>query len=453
MHTHRAQQETTTPDEGKENQNLLPAVSFSCDLTLQGFGSGEDSNPNVTGMSDWRKAIKTPISYAVTNEVVRIQTTFVTVIALCGTVVLFILYLMLPHSRTAYRLPHDHEEHFHHLSQSSSDLNSQLPIKCRKGIPYNATYPISKPEALGGEKIRFRVALISDLDTSSKSASENTWLSYLLKGHLTFFPEEDHVEIKWDRKKSVLRSSLAEGGRAMELSELIVFNGKLYSCDDRTGIIYEIRDDKAVPWVILTDGDGTSSKAFKCEWFAVKDEMLYIGGLGKEWTSSAGELLNYNPQWVKAVAADGAVAHVNWRENYLALRSAAGIQYPGYLIHESSAWSTHHGKWYFLPRRASSTAYNDVEDEHRGTNLLITANEQFTDVAVKTVGPVIPSHGFSSFKFMPGTQDRVVVALKSEEDGKNIATYITVFTVDGKILLPEQRIGDTSVKYEGFEFI
>lgn len=63
---------------------------------------------------------------------------------------------------------------------------------------------------------------------------------------------------------------------------------------------------------------------------------------------------------------------------------------PGYLIHESCVWSSLKNNWYFLPRRASSTAYNEVEDEHKGTNLLITANEQFTNTHVKTVGPVIP---------------------------------------------------------------
>lgn len=70
----------------------------------------------------------------------------------------------------------------------------------------------------------------------------------------------------------------------MELSELVVFNGHLYSCDDRTGIIYEILIEKklAIPWVILSDGNGkVSGKGFKCEWMTVKDKKLYVGGLGE----------------------------------------------------------------------------------------------------------------------------------------------------------------------------
>ncbi len=46
----------------------------------------------------------------------------------------------------------------------------------------------------------------------------------------------------------------------MELSELVVFNGHLYSVDDRTGVVYRIEGNQAVPWVILPDGDGSVSK-------------------------------------------------------------------------------------------------------------------------------------------------------------------------------------------------
>lgn len=46
----------------------------------------------------------------------------------------------------------------------------------------------------------------------------------------------------------------------MELSELVVFNGHLYTVDDHTGVVYRILDNQAVPWVILPDGDGTVSK-------------------------------------------------------------------------------------------------------------------------------------------------------------------------------------------------
>lgn len=58
----------------------------------------------------------------------------------------------------------------------------------------------------------------------------------------------------------MLKTSLAQGGRAMELSELVVFNGNLLTFDDRTGTIYHIDNKYSYPWVLLTDGHGKVSK-------------------------------------------------------------------------------------------------------------------------------------------------------------------------------------------------
>lgn len=45
--------------------------------------------------------------------------------------------------------------------------------------------------------------------------------------------------------------------------------------------------------------------------------------------------------------------NLNWVENYKRIRGALDIQWPGYMIHESGAWSAIHQKWFFLPRRCS----------------------------------------------------------------------------------------------------
>ncbi|XP_040845765.1 soluble calcium-activated nucleotidase 1 isoform X2 [Ochotona curzoniae] len=315
---------------------------------------------------------------------------------------------------------------------------------------YNDTYPLSAPQRTP-DGTRYRIAVIADLDTESRAQEENTWFSYLRKGYLTLSDSGDKVAVEWDKEHGVLVSHLAERGRGMELSELVVFNGKLYSVDDRTGVIYHINGTKAVPWVILADGDGTVEKGFKAEWLAVKDEHLYVGGLGKEWTTTTGEVLNENPEWVKVVGPKGSVEHENWAASYSALRAAAGIRPPGYLLHESACWSDTLRRWLFLPRRASQERYSEKADERKGTNLLLSAAPDFSDVAVSRVGDMIPTHGFSSFKFIPNTDDQIIVALKSEEDSGRVATYIMAFTLDGRLLLPETKIG--SVKYEGIEFI
>ena len=43
-----------------------------------------------------------------------------------------------------------------------------------------------------------------------------------------------------------------------------------------------------IPWVVLSDGNGHTAKGFKGEWMTVKNERLYVGGLGKVWTTTTG---------------------------------------------------------------------------------------------------------------------------------------------------------------------
>ncbi|MEE6525543.1 hypothetical protein FKM82_025612 [Ascaphus truei] len=123
---------------------------------------------------------------------------------------------------------------------------------------YNDTYPLTPPQKTP-EGLRYQIAAIADLDTESRSTKDNTWFSYLKKGHLTLSGSGDRVTVEWE-KDTVLESHLAEKGRGMELSELAVFNGNLYTVDDRTGVVYRVEGSRAVPWVILSDGDGTVEK-------------------------------------------------------------------------------------------------------------------------------------------------------------------------------------------------
>lgn len=135
--------------------------------------------------------------------------------------------------------------------------NWQLSLQA--GDRYNDTYPLSPPQR-NPEGVRYRIGVIADLDTQSRGSEEHTWFSYLKKGYLVLSDSGDSVTVEWDKDESMLQSHLAEKGRGMELSELVVFNGKLYAVDDRTGVVYQIEGNKVVPWVILPDGDGTVGK-------------------------------------------------------------------------------------------------------------------------------------------------------------------------------------------------
>ncbi|XP_073997428.1 apyrase-like [Rhodnius prolixus] len=326
-----------------------------------------------------------------------------------------------------------------------SDVLKKLVLK--KSV-YNSTYPITKSEAVGDE-IVFKIAIISDMDKLSKLSKSDTWKSLYKTGTLTW-DKDKKVTINWDKEERTLESKYSYSGRGMELSELVTFNGKLFSPDDRTGIVYLIENDNFYPWVVLLDGPGKINKGFKSEWATVKEEHLYVGSSGMEWITSDGKIDNLNAMWVKKVNRYGKISNINWEKNYEALREALNAPYPGYIWNEAAAWSDIHGKWFFLPRKMSQSAYNSSADEKMGTNKLLSTKD-FKEITVIDVGQKNPERGFSSFKFLPTSEDKIIVALKSVEVGKTTQTFILAFTIKGDILLEETKIGDE--KYEGFEFI
>ncbi|KAK3583009.1 hypothetical protein CHS0354_005650 [Potamilus streckersoni] len=382
---------------------------------------------------DWMKAIRTPTPYRVGNAKFHLKPRNLAYGAMFSTAVFILIYFFISKTQSLKNICYNEHDRVYGGSQ------------------YDFTYPLSHPlrTPVG---YQYTVAVVSDLDTDSRSKLKpNTWISYLNYGNFTISDDQSHVEVIFNDNPVVLSSTLSQEGRGMELSELIVFNGKLYSVDDRTGVVYEILDNKAIPWVLLTDGNGRDIKGFKCEWATVKDERLFVGGIGKEWTSINGEVINQNPQWVKSIGPVGDVTHLDWHKEYNAMRDKTGTNLPGYMIHESGMWSKIHQRWFFLPRRFSMQRYDEKADERRASNVMIICDDDFQNIEVRYIGKKNPVRGFSSFKFVPGTNDNVIVALKSEEDDGKIATYILVFTIEGKILLNETKIGDK--KYEGIEFV
>eukprot|EP01112_Ceratiomyxa_fruticulosa_P000247 TRINITY_DN1023_c0_g1_i1.p1 TRINITY_DN1023_c0_g1~~TRINITY_DN1023_c0_g1_i1.p1 ORF type:complete len:365 (+),score=56.12 TRINITY_DN1023_c0_g1_i1:208-1302(+) len=295
------------------------------------------------------------------------------------------------------------------------------------------------------ESSQYKLALIADRDKASKNG--NTWSSMLVRAILT--RDRNNMYSVDFRDSTVLSSSLNEGGRGMELSELVYFDHRLLTIDDRTGLVFEIEDSNAIPLYILMDGNGRTMKGFKGEWMSVKDDLLYIGSLGKEWTDQEGRVLGNNPQWVKTIDREGRILHHDWKDVYEKIRRATGYSYPGYILHEAVRWNSLERRWYFLPRRASKLPYDDTLDETRCTNLIISMDESFSDIQSKTIGEIVPTHGYSSFIFLPYRENEIV-ALKSEEHDQ-VATYMTVFNLNGDILMEETVVGE--VKYEGIEIL
>ncbi|KAK0161922.1 hypothetical protein PV327_008319 [Microctonus hyperodae] len=392
-----------------------------------------------TMFRDWRQALHTPHIYRVVGNrtTSRIPNQFFILFIIAIIFMLFMLFYA--------RLPLM-------LNNNSLDTSRENEIVAQCiGHKYNTVYPITAPIKTASG-ITFKIAIISDLDLESKSNNEkNTWISIFKKGQLLWLPQSNHISISWSPDEIHLSSTLAMKGRGMELSELVTFDGNLTSFDDRTGLIYHIDHDKAYPWIILMDGNGKNQKGFKSEWATMKNQQLYIGSMGKEWTTASGEFIHNNPMWIKILSPCGHVQSVDWTGNFKKLRQAINIEFPGYMIHESGAWSDIHNRWFFLPRRCSQDQYNETRDETMSCNVLLIADENFNSIKVTLIDNPIKIRGFASFKFLPGSQDTIIVALKTEEYQGQTATYITAFTIDGRILLPDRKISQK--KFEGLDFI
>lgn len=197
-------------------------------------------------LKELRQSLSSSQAYRISNSTIRFQTHFVIFVSLIGILFLVILYNMA--YTTTPKL----------VNYGISDPHNQLMYKS-----VTSKYPLSQPIYINNLGVKFRIAIISDLDKASKSQTEkNIWYSYYKKGFLTWYASNNTIEILWDHvEPKVLKSSISMGGRGMELSELVTFNGKIYSFDDRTGIVYSIsEDDTVLPWIILMDGNGTSFK-------------------------------------------------------------------------------------------------------------------------------------------------------------------------------------------------
>merc|ERR1711871_955622 len=136
----------------------------------------------------------------------------------------------------------------------------------------------------------------------------------------------------------------------------------------------------------LADGNGEVNRPFKSEWSTVKDGLLWVGSVGKEWVRLDGTIAGQNSMWVKTIDRNGRIENYDWRPVWQTLREATNTSWPGYLWHEAVVWDELLQKWIFLPRKASYSMYTPVDDQYKGTNLLITTAEDFTDIQVQRLG-------------------------------------------------------------------
>mmetsp|Transcript_56752 Transcript_56752/g.138044 ORF Transcript_56752/g.138044 Transcript_56752/m.138044 type:complete len:434 (+) Transcript_56752:510-1811(+) len=334
------------------------------------------------------------------------------------------------------------------------------------GVLHNGYFSVE------GSKIKdnqYRFAAVTDLDQLSEMKDKKmTYRSVLLPGVITRDPETNKYTMEFEKTRT-LATKHNEAGRGAEFSELAIYNGRLLTFDDRTGDVFEIlntkdgQDSFVAPRYVITEGEGDTDKGMKWEWATVKDDELWMGSMGKEYTKPDGSIANVNNLWVTIMDKYGQFRRVNWFDNFSYIRKVLGATSPGYVIHEAINWSPHMRKWVFAPRRISSEAYNDVLDEKRGSNKVVIVNEDFKSSKVVEVNMASNDglHGFSSFAFVPDTNDEHAIALRSvEEDcaGDDLdvckqRSYIVIFNVlTGEVLMDEVQI-EEPLKYEGIEFV
>lgn len=127
----------------------------------------------------------------------------------------------------------------------------------------NTRYPLTDPTLLSDGSLKYRIAMISDMDSNSVSTQEaHTWISYFKQGYLTYNPNNNrNVSIEWDPANNSiqLKSHFSVNGRGSELSELVTYNGQLITFDDKTGLAYIIEGNVLIPWIIIIDGDGRTT--------------------------------------------------------------------------------------------------------------------------------------------------------------------------------------------------
>lgn len=316
----------------------------------------------------------------------------------------------------------------------------------------------------------FSFAAVTDLDELSrvKDSRKPEWQSYMMLGNIHQNTDGTY-KVEFEDYMRTLKTKHNEAGRGAEFSELTIFQDRLLTFDDRTGDVFEIlnapdgESSYVTPRFVITEGSGDTDKGMKWEWATVKDGLLYMGSMGKEYTRPDGSIENTNNLWIATLDAEGVLTRFDWAKMYNKVRAALGASAPGYVIHEAVLWSPHLNKWVFLPRRVSSDPYDENKDEKNGSNKLVLVSEDFSSTQVVDIKMSDKDglHGFSSFSFVPNSKDRHALALRSveedcvggDDDVCKQRSYVVIFDVlTGEVLMDEVQL-KVPMKFEGIEFV
>lgn len=116
--------------------------------------------------------------------------------------IVLIVYISLPTNR-------QHFASYRHLQTPSSKNEIQTNLI----VTYNAKYPLTKPIVNVHEKTSvYKLGIIADLDTNSRSKRDNEFKSYFKLGHVTISSTHTSFDFKFDSDSKEITSGYSLKG-------------------------------------------------------------------------------------------------------------------------------------------------------------------------------------------------------------------------------------------------
>ncbi len=183
---------------------------LSTKTKLSNGASDVECRPKV---HEWMRAIRSPTPYRV-GSTVTLNTVMLAKAGIGLLLVLTCVVLIIP----------------------ATDYTAKGNIRFSQHPEYNSTYPLSEPIRLADGSTKFRIGIISDPDTDSKSRTEkNTWISYLRTGYLTVSGDHSRVSVEFDEGEQELKSSLSLKVR-LRPSETVFFSSSFFFWGGKGGL-------------------------------------------------------------------------------------------------------------------------------------------------------------------------------------------------------------------------
>lgn len=117
--------------------------------------------------------------------------------------IVLIVYISLPTNRHHFRS-------YQHLQAPTQQQSTKIEVPV---ISYNARYPLTKPIVNVHEKTTtYKIGLIADLDTNSRSKRENEYLSYFKSGWVAISSTHTSFTFRFDADSKEISSGYSLKG-------------------------------------------------------------------------------------------------------------------------------------------------------------------------------------------------------------------------------------------------